>query len=275
MRLLYLIVIFLVWVEPILAQAKTVNLDSIAQKIVTIKVEPKFISTDKLGNIYIVSNTNQLYKYSIEGELLSTLNYNYVGNITSVDVSNPLEVYVFYKELNTVIFLDNNLAYRGKTVFKNDAVTMASAAARSYANGIWVFDAADMQLKKLNHEGNVGQTSGNIRQFVNKSFNAQFIADDGMQVYVADSANGILVFDVFANYKKAIPIKGSTLVKVGSNQLATYSKTQLQIFKTKPFVNFVNINYSDGILATLAANNIVIGTKTEVNIYKIVAEMED
>jgi hypothetical protein len=66
--------------------------------------EAKEIQTDRMGNLFVISKTNQLYKYNSTGKLLSTLNYNYSGNITSLDVSNPLEIYVFYKELNTIVF---------------------------------------------------------------------------------------------------------------------------------------------------------------------------
>jgi hypothetical protein len=274
MRLLGLILFFFSWFEPILAQTKTVYIDSIAKIATTISVEPKYITTDNLGNIYVVSNTNQLYKYNIEGKLLSTLNYNYVGNITSVDASNPLEVYVFYKELNTIIYLDNNLAFRGKTQLINTEVTLALAAARNYANGIWVFDAADMQLKKLNREGKVLQNSGNIRQFVNLNFNPQFITDDGMQVYVADSASGILVFDVFANYKKTIPIVGSNLTKVSLNKLIAFKQNLLQVYKAKPFVNSITIAINNCNMATLTGNYVIVGTKNNVLVYSVTTEVE-
>jgi hypothetical protein len=116
--------------------------------IKAIPIEAKDIQTDRLGNIYAISKTNQLYKYSPDGKLLSTLNYKYLGNISFVDATNPLEIYVFYKELNLVVFLDNNLAYRGEIRLTDFNIGQAAAIARSFDNGIWIFDLADMQLKK-------------------------------------------------------------------------------------------------------------------------------
>jgi hypothetical protein len=133
-------------------------------------VNAKFIQADELGNLYIVSPSNQLYKYNTLGKVLATLNYNYNGNISSIDASNPMEIYVFYKEINRVLFLDNNLAYRGELDLTKQNITQASAIARSYDNGIWVFDMGDLQLKKMSKDGNITQSSGNIRQIIKTDF---------------------------------------------------------------------------------------------------------
>ena len=93
-----------------------------------------------------MSPTNQLYKYNYSGKVLATLNYNYNGNISSIDVSNPMEIYVFYKEINRVLLLDNNLAYRGELDLTKLNITQAAAIARSFDNGIWVFDLGDLQF---------------------------------------------------------------------------------------------------------------------------------
>jgi hypothetical protein len=174
-----------------------------------IKVQVKDMETDHLGNVYAVNSSNQLYKYDANGKLLSTLNYAYIGNITHLDCSNPLEIYLFYKELNAVVFLDNNLAYRGRMNLSDFGIVQAGAIARTFDNGVWVFDIGDLQLKKMDRDGTLAQQSGNALQFSSGSNLApDYMVDNGKRVFVNDSANGILVFDVFANYLKTIPVKG-------------------------------------------------------------------
>jgi hypothetical protein len=185
-----------------------------------ILVQAKDIQTDRLGNVYVITPSNQFTKYDSKGNLLSTLNYAYLGNISSVDASNPMELYLFYREMNSVVFLDNNLAFRGKINLSNAGVIQASAAARNYSNGLWVFDQGDLQLKKLDKDGKLVQASGNSLQFAqSKNLNPNYIYDNGSKVFVNDSAVGIMVFDVFANYLKTIPIKGLTKFKVIDEQL--------------------------------------------------------
>jgi hypothetical protein len=195
--------------------------------ISSLRLNVKIMHTDNLGNLYVVTNSNQLYKYSRNGKLLSTLNYNYIGNITQLDASNPMEIYLFYKELNKVVFLDNNLAFRGEINLNKANIIQASAIARSYDNNIWVFDLGDLQLKKVNKTSEVEQESGNIRQYITGSATVNYMFDNNDRVFVVDSVNGILLFDVFASYIKTIPVKGVSEVKVLEKYLFYYGNGKL------------------------------------------------
>lgn len=182
------------------------------------KLNAKYIQADELGNIYAVSPTNQLYKYDQSGKILATLNYNYSGNITSIDASNPMELYVFYKEINRVIFLDNNLAYRGEIDLSKSNIIQASSVARSYDNGLWVFDLGDLQLKKLDKEGKQYQSSGNIKQFCNFNFVPGYLADNGKQVILSNDSV-ILFFDVFASYARTLKVSNATALQLSAEYL--------------------------------------------------------
>ena len=203
--------------------------------IKTIPIEAKDIQTDRLGNLYIVSKTNQLYKYGANGKLLSTLNYKYLGNITHVDATNPMEIYVFYKELNLVVFLDNNLAYRGEMKLGDFGISQAAAICRSFDNGIWVFDLGDLQLKKMDKNGENLQTTGNIRQYVTQPSAVSFLYDNNDKVFVNDSANGVLVFNIFGTYVKTLPIKGCTEIKVIEDVVYFWQSRELKKYRLKSF----------------------------------------
>jgi hypothetical protein len=198
----------------------------------------KDIETDRLGNLYAVAPTNQLYKYSRDGQKLSTLNYKYVGNISQVDATNPLEIYLFYRELNKIIYLDNNLAYRGETDLNRYDVIQASAIARAFDNGIWVFDLGDLQLKKFDKKGENVHTSGNIRQYLKGNVQPNYIFDNNDRVYLNCPLQGILVFDVFANYIKTIPIKGNSNVKVIDEDLYYHDGKKLFRYNLKSLRTF-------------------------------------
>jgi hypothetical protein len=209
--------------------------DSAFSLIKTIAIEAKDIQTDRLGNLYIVSKTNQLYKYSASGKLLSTLNYKYLGNITHVDATNPMEIYVFYKELNLVVFLDNNLAYRGEMKLADYGIGQAAAICRSFDNGIWVFDLGDLQLKKMDKNGENLQTTGNIRQYVSQPSAVLFLYDNNEKVFVNDSANGILMFNIFGTYAKTLPIRGCTEIKVINDEVYYWQTFELKKYRLKSF----------------------------------------
>ncbi len=202
--------------------------------LATIEIWAKDMQSDRLGNVYVVSRTNQLFKYDLNGKITSNLNYAYLGNISHIDASNPFELYLFYKELNAVIFLDNNLAYRGRMNLSDAGVIQAGTAARNYANGIWVFDQGDLQLKKIERDGKVTQVSGNVLKFAQtRNLAPNYMFDNGSKVFVNDSMVGILVFDVFANYQKTIPLKGLKSFKILDDELYFLRNHQLFAYHLK------------------------------------------
>jgi hypothetical protein len=207
-------------------------------------VNAKYIQADDLGNLYIVSPSNQLYKYNTMGKVLATLNYNYNGSISSVDASNPMEIYVFYKELNRVLFLDNNLAYRGELDLTKLNITQAAAIARSYDNGIWVFDLGDLQLKKMSKDGTINQTSGNIRQIIKTDFTPTSLLENTKQVMLCNDSIGLL-FDVFASYIKTYRFTKTTSFQLNANYILQTTEnqlnaTELKIGLNKPVFQFSN-----------------------------------
>jgi hypothetical protein len=207
-------------------------------------VNAKFMQADELGNLYIVSPSNQLYKYNTSGKVLATLNYNYNGNISSIDASNPMEIYVFYKEINRVLFLDNNLAYRGELDLTKQNITQASAIARSYDNGIWIFDLGDLQLKKMSKDGTVTQSSGNIRQIIKTDFIPTTLLENTKQVMIANDSTALL-FDVFASYVKTYKFSKTASFQLNSDYvLQTLDKqinaVELKICINRPVFQFVN-----------------------------------
>jgi hypothetical protein len=233
------------------------------------KVNAKFVQADDMGNLYIVSPTNQLYKYNYFGKILATLNYNYNGNISSLDVSNPMEIYVFYKELNRVLLLDNNLAYRGELDLTKLNITQASTIARSFDNGIWVFDLGDLQLKKLTKDGIQSQSSGNLKQFTQTDFTPTILSDNTNQIMLCNDSL-CLLFDVFAAYFKTLKFKNSQHFQLGSNQIFETNQSLINSIDLKigmrntiyTFTNFQKPNWT-----YVNKENVILFTKNIITVY--------
>ena len=66
----------------------------------------KFIGVDDFENSYYI-NHNNLYKKTAQ-TIYSYAN-SQLGEITSVDITNPLKILVFYRDFKTVLLLDNRL----------------------------------------------------------------------------------------------------------------------------------------------------------------------
>jgi len=233
-------------------------------------VNAKFVQADDIGNLYIVSATNQLYKYNYSGKVLATLNYNYNGNISSLDVSNPMEIYVFYKEINRVLLLDNNLAYRGEIDLTKLNITQAAAIARSFDNGIWVFDLGDLQLKKLTKDGNLSQSSGNIKQFTQTDFIPSILSDNTNQIMLCNDSV-CLLFDVFSAYLKTLKFKNSQHFQLGNNQIFETNQSQINSIDLKMGIRntiFTNPNFQKPFWTYINKENVILFTKNIISVYR-------
>lgn len=231
-------------------------------------VNAKFVQADELGNLYIVTPSNQLYKYNTLGKVLATLNFNYNGNISSVDATNPMEIYVFYKELNRVLFLDNNLAYRGELDLTKLNITQASAVARSYDNGIWIFDLGDLQLKKMSKEGTVAQSSGNIRQIIKTDFIPITLLENTKQVMIGNDSTALL-FDVFASYIKTFKFSKTVSFQLNNDYILQTTDNQLNAVELKIGINRPVLQLENKIKwSYLSKDQVYIYQENKISIYK-------
>jgi hypothetical protein len=76
----------------------------------TIRQDIIDFSVDNLGNIYLLTADNQLKKLSSAGDSLAVFNaVSQYGSVSSIDVTNPLKILVYYRDFTTIIELDRYL----------------------------------------------------------------------------------------------------------------------------------------------------------------------
>lgn len=160
------------------------------------------ITTDNLENLYVISPTNDIIKYNKTGKKLATANFKVLGNISSIDVTNPFEIYVFYRDQNKIIFLDNLLNSRGEVDMEDIGVSQIACVGRSSDNQIWLFDMADLKLKKYSKDLKLMIESASFNTFsIGSDVNPVMIRDINTAVFILDH-NMILECDIFANFSR-------------------------------------------------------------------------
>lgn len=162
------------------------------------------ISSDNLGNLYVLTPTNDIIKYDKEGRKIATANFKVLGNISSIDAGNPFEIYVFYRDQNKIVFLDNLLNLRGECDMESIGVSQIACIGRSSDNQIWIFDMADLKLKKYSKDLKLLIESAALNNFpVGNDISPLQITDINSTVLLLNN-NTILEFDLFANYSRSI-----------------------------------------------------------------------
>ena len=149
------ILIFLCFCVSVATHAQS---DSAFQFIRSIKGNFTQFNVDILDNIYLITSTNQLKKMDAKGDSVGIFNdVKRYGNPSSIDVTNPLKVLLYYKPFATVVILDRLLNMRNTINFRSQNIFAVQTIATSYDNYIWLFDEQDYKLKKIDESGKLQQ----------------------------------------------------------------------------------------------------------------------
>lgn len=231
----------------------------------------KSMTTDVLGNIYLVNEKNQIMKFDSLGQLRFEDNVKQWGEVNLIDASNPFEIQVWFQGNGKVVFLDNTLAHRGELDLFAAGFSWVGAQARSFENGLWIFDLSDLMLKRLNRQGKMQQQSANAGYMGEEEVKPIHIFDHQNRIYVSHENQGVWVFDQQANFIQTLKtpkirkfqVQNDHLIWLDSNQIRTLNlKTQQIQSITVPFAQpLISLERQGAIYVFLSPDKAIIARK--------------
>lgn len=185
----------------------------------TIPVNATYLTTDELGNIYIVRTDNTLLRYNENGD--STGFYKSVlnGDIGFVDANNPLRVLVYYPAYYRVVILDRMMSLKNNIDLRKINIANSSAIASSADGKMWIYDRFNARIKKIDDQLNEIIAGNDLRQQLETVPVPSFMTERNWRVYLCDSSKGIFVFDRYANYINTFPIKHITYLQIQDSKI--------------------------------------------------------
>ena len=166
-------------------------------------------TVDNLGNIYVLTRDNQLKKLSPAGDSLAVFNdVRRFGKVSSVDVTNPLKIVVYYREFTMIIELDRFLNIINTIDLRKLNILQARAVGLAYDNNVWVYDELDAKLKKIGDDGSLVDQTTDFRQLFDSTPDPSILRDQGGFVYLYDTAKGVYIFDHYGGLKTHITLPG-------------------------------------------------------------------
>lgn len=206
------------------------------QLIKTIKVEADNFEVDHLGNIYLI-RSGTLTKLDSQGKKQCQYTNPLLGTISSVDVSNPFRILVFFREANQFVFLNNTLAeLASPIVFDDYGYFSVGAVCVSTQNRIWIFDVENLQLVQLDQNMGEVQKTPTIDQIIDTKCVPNILFEKQNQVYLNCPDYGMIVFGQFGSLSKKFPkpniqtfnAEGSDFLYQQDSKIFRYSKLSLQ-----------------------------------------------
>lgn len=200
------------------------------QLIDTIKVNARLIAADKLQQLYVVTNKNEVIKYNSEGKELFRYTNNTLGELTHIDVTNPFSVLLYYPDYMMVYTLDRTLNKTGEFNLFDLNLTDVQTVALSNDNNVWLYDDVFYKIKKVNRNGDVLRESANLLNQLDINLTPNFILERENWLYVNDNKLGILVFDIYGQYSKTMELKDLLNFQILGNQLIYQEGNELKSF---------------------------------------------
>lgn len=206
-----------------------------------IEVKGQRMTTDKMLNSYIITNDNELVKFSLQGkELYSYSNFD-LGEISYIDASNPFNILIFYEEYQIIEILDRTLSKTASFDLSKTDLLNVKAVAMSSNQQIWVYDELNFKLKKLNASGDITFESADLSNLLLTNFSPTFMIEKGGNIYLSQANHSVFIFDVFGNYIKNEPLDISSGKLQVLQDLYIYRKDRI-FYINNPMLGDIHIS---------------------------------
>ena len=204
------------------------NPDFKLKSIVKLRNTPEIFSTDTFGNIYVYEN-KLLQKYDTAGKLLATFSENTSNPISYIDVTDPFNILLFYENLNSIVFLDNNLSMLGNLINLDKlGFYSAKTVCKSKHLAIWVLDDFENKLIQYGFKNKNILRQIHLNHKISKKTilreqsNYIYLQHGNNNIYVYDN-NGILVDNLVFENKIIFQLKGENIMLHNEKYIFLYN----------------------------------------------------
>lgn len=185
---------------------------------------------DKLQQVYLITDRNEVIKHDPQGKEVFRFNNNFLEDIGKLDPSNPFNLILYYPEFLSVITLDRTMSQTGTFDLSNLNLIRVDALGSTNDNNVWLYDAIDFTLKKINRSGEVLKQSVNLNLKLGYSGNPNYLVEQSNMVFVNDPEYGILMFSNIGEYDSVLDLKGLDRFQVLGDQIVYQKETQLYAY---------------------------------------------
>lgn len=214
--------ILFIWIASILGFTQS-------SKVVS---ECDYFEIDHMGNIYVVDDS-ELTKYNSQGKKIFSYSNTSLGDISSVDTSDPLRILVFYRDFNQIIYLNNKLSKIGSEINLYDfSDNETELVCNSQNGGFWIYNSIENQTVHISNSGRNMAQSILLSSFFDES-QIKKITEHNGNLYLLFENKGLLVLDQNGQFIKKHQLQGIQDFQLIGETMYYQNKTGL--FRHSPF----------------------------------------
>ena len=116
-----------------------------------------------------------------------------LGDIASVDATNPLKILLHYRDYQQLVFLDNQLSPNGKPIsLEQLGLEQAQLVCASVNNSFWVYDKRNNELHRFNENQQNVASTGNLRQVLSTEVTPVSMKEHNNYLYLNCPGSGMV-----------------------------------------------------------------------------------
>jgi len=200
-----------------------------------INVSARFATADHLGNIYLINARNDIEKYAPSGRLVAQFSTSRLGVPAYIDATNPLKIAVWYPSYGSIVLLDRTMTELGVLNLINAGFPEVRVIAASQDGNFWIYDELAFKLRKVTADGTPLFESPSLQQALDHRPVPMAIRDDGNRVFMSDTIQGLLLFDVYAQYQRTVLHQQLTDFQIIGNNVVYLDKADLKSIDLRTF----------------------------------------
>lgn len=231
-------------------------------------------TTDELGNVYALRG-DELLLFDAQGKRLARNSVKTFGNISCIDAFSSMKPMIFSRDQSLIAVLDNTLSVQGDAIdLARNGFPQVTLACMSVQNSFWLFDERQLQFMRLDAQLHTISNTGRLDQLLGFTPHPSSMVEEDGWLYVCDPEQGVLVFDLFGGYAKALPVIGAGAVEVRAGAVLYLKDGVLHRYDLKSFnvdlpitwlvgkdiPRALDVRIENGSLYALFPDRIVIGT---------------
>ncbi|MEM9887146.1 MAG: hypothetical protein AAF849_14730 [Bacteroidota bacterium] len=198
------------------------------QYVREIPVKSTFIQIDQLQQLYVLQADQSLIKFDAKGEQIFEYSNSLLGTPSFVDVTDPLNIALYYIDFQTVVLLDRNLTELQVISLFELGFSQVSSIALSNNQKIWLYDETDFKFKKIDRRGRVIFESSDTNLGIGKSIHPTVLMERDNRLFANDPEQGIFVFDLFGQYLYSLPLWEVSYFQLFDQHIIYYANAKLK-----------------------------------------------
>ncbi len=201
---------------------------------------------------FLVLNKNHFLKISPSLDTIYSFFHGQQNESVNSFQSYPLQSFLFSKEAQKILILNRFLTKHSDITIPDNLFTFMELACVTNDQYLWIVDMESLRLKKYNYQTNNLVFETSLLSIIENDFTPiQLIFYNNL--LFLHHEQGILVFDIFGNFKYNLPIKTNTfsfyqdqIILISDHQIVEYhlfyhTKNQYKI----PFpINVLHVLYN-------------------------------